>query len=404
MPEALSQLRSEAVGWRGQGGLRAVHTTADLADTSGGPSRSAARLCDALARHGIEIEIVTSPTDGPEVLPREETVRVHRAPAPSWTGAFGWPTAFGDAVSEAARGPRTVVHDSGLWLPSNGAAAHAARRAGAPLVVSLKGMASRWALRHHKAKKQAAWWVYQRRALALASVFQATSEEELRDAHRLGLGKPVALVPHGVEMPPDPTVPARRGGRRALFLSRIHPKKGIPMLLEAWRRVAPEGWELVLAGPDEGGHRAEMEALTSKLGLSESVRFAGPLPDHEKWSAYCAADLFILPTHSENFGIVVAEAMAAGVPVITTKGAPWEVLERERCGWWTDISVDAIEHAVREAVGLTESERRAAGQRGRDYVVEHLSWDRAAEAIASVYAWLLGAGPRPPCVHSPSES
>lgn len=382
--------------------VRPIHTTFDLADASGGPSRSVTRLCDGLARAGAETEILTTAADGPEVLPREAGVDVARTEPPRWRAAFGSASAFGDAVARAAAAPGAVVHDHGLWLPSNASAAHAARRAGAPFVAAPKGMASPWALRHRWWKKRTAWYAYQRRALATAAAFHVTSEAEADDVHRLGLGVPVALVPHGVEAPPEAPPAPPRARRRALFLSRLHPKKGLPLLVEAWARVRPEAWELVIAGPDEGGHRAEVEALVEAACLGEAVSVRGAVADDDKWTLYRSADLFVLPTHSENFGIVVAEALAAGVPVITTHGAPWGTLERERCGWWTEISADALMAALAEATSLAEADLRAAGERGRAYALRTFSWDQAAADLLDVYLWLLGECEAPACVSFPS--
>ena len=400
MPETLCV--PERVGASEAVDVRAVHTVANLADASGGPSRSVTRLCDGLVREGVDAEIVTSLVDGPEINPHE-SVLVHPAPPPSWPALLGRPTAFGAAVEARARAG-TVIHDHGLWLPSNVASAHAARRTGVPFVVSLKGMASRWAMGHRRWKKMAAWQTYQRRALSRAAVLQVTSDEEVDDARRLGVDVPIAMIPHGVEAPPEAVDTEHAGPRRALFLSRVHPKKGLPMLIEAWARVAPPGWELVIAGPDEGGHQAEIERQAREAGLDGIVRCIGAVADVEKWDLYRSADLFVLPTHSENFGIVVAEALAAGLPVLTTRGAPWEVIATERCGWWTDISTDAIASALDEATGLDPEALRAAGARGREYVLRELSWDRTAREMADVYRWVLGHGPAPASVSLPVPS
>ncbi len=131
----------------------------------------------------------------------------------------------------------------------------------------------------------------------------------------------------------------------ALFLSRLHPGKGLMDLVGAWQRVRPEGWKMRVIGPDVCGHKAEVMAAVRDAKLESMFEFAGELNDDEKWQEYVDADLFIHPTHSENFGISVAEALAAGVPVITTKGAPWEELMEEsgRCGWWVDIGVEGLD-------------------------------------------------------------
>ena len=173
------------------------------------------------------------------------------------------------------------------------------------------------------------------------------------------------MIPNGVDVPSETADSRFRetgAPRRALFLSRVHPKKGLPLLLDAWAEVRPAGWELVVAGPDEGGHRAEMEAQAARLGIAGDVRFGTPWPTTAKWALYRSADLFVLPTHSENFGVVVAEALAAGVPALTTVGAPWRDAPRPGCGWWTAIGVRPLAEALRDAASRSDAERARHGR------------------------------------------
>ena len=374
--------------------LRVVQTVASLASDFGGPSRSVTLLSDALARAGAQVEIVTVPSEGSQVRPREAGVGVREAPSPGLGGLVGWRTPF-RAEIEAAVGGAGVVHDHGLWLPTNRAAALAARALGRPFVLSPKGMLSERALRVSRAKKALAWPLYQRRTLRHADAFAATSEAEVQDLRRLGFQQPAAVVRYGVDLPAPAPTRASDGPRTALYLSRLHPIKGLPDLVAAWADVRPEGWRLVIAGPDEGGHRAEVERQVQAAGLGGAVSFAGPVGDDDKWDAYRAADLFVLPTHSENFGIVVAEALAAGLPVLTTWGAPWEALVTHGCGWWVETGAPSIAPALREATAAPPEALRAMGERGRAYAEADLSWERAAADHLALYQWLLGAGPRP---------
>ncbi len=138
--------------------------------------------------------------------------------------------------------------------------------------------------------------------------------------------------------------------------------------------------------------------MVRRRDLSEVVRFVGPVDDEEKWSYYGDADLFVLPTHSENFGIVVAEALAAEVPVLTTTGAPWKELDTHECGWWVEPEPRALTEALRRATGCDDETRRAMGRRGRQLVEERYSWEGVASQMVAVYRWLVDDGPRPDCV------
>ena len=214
--------------------------------------------------------------------------------------------------------------------------------------------------------------------------------------------------------------------RTILFLSRIHPKKGLLDLVEAWAAVNAKAesreqraesrgrwsmvnsqprWRLVVAGGDENGHLAEVKAEIAKFGarskeqgagkFEKSFQFIGEVADKDKWDLYRSADLFVLPTHSENFGIVIAEALACGVPVITTRGTPWEDLITHRCGWWVEIGARPLAEALNEAIKLPEEERRAMGLRGRRLVQQNYTWPAAAKKMVAVYQWMLESGPKP---------
>lgn len=379
--------------------FHAIHVVDNLRASSGGPSRSVTAVADALAQEGAQVTLLSAETDSdaPLVLPRQPDVALKTLNADPRAGLWRAAEApFGRAVGRAIQSDQaTVVHTHGLWVPSNRAAALAARRAGVPLVVSPKGMLSPRAFSVKRAKKELGWRLYQRRTLHVAAAFQATSEAEADDIRRFGFRQPVAVIPHGVALPTSATCADASGDRTALFLSRFHPIKGLPDLIEAWDRVRPSGWRLLLVGPDEGGHRAEVERLVAERGLAHSVAFRQPVGESEKPDVFAAADLFVLPSHSENFGLVVAEALAFGLPVLTTRGTPWQALPQEGCGWWTDTGADALADALLEATTTPLSELRAMGLRGRAYVERDLSWAHSGRRHLALYCWLLGCGPRP---------
>lgn len=358
----------------------------------------------------VVAEIVTHELvpGGTSVVPSDE-VQVHFAAQSAAARSFlPGRSDFEKAVTAAVRdgsSSETLVHDHGIWLPSNHATVRAAWHTGVPRVVSVRGMLSPWSLARKSAMKWAAWRLYQRRDLEKADLLHATSETECRDIQRSGLTLPVAVIPNGVAVPARiASHPDERKTRRALFLSRLHPVKGLLDLVEAWAIVRPEGWELVLAGPDADGHRAEVEREVRGRGLTKQVQFIGEVTDEAKWPLYHSADLFVLPTHSENFGIVVAEALAAGLPVITTHGAPWADVESYECGWWVKVGPEPLAEALAKAIRLRPEQRAEMGRRGRCLVEASYSWSRVGRNMALAYGWLLGRGPRPAFVRTVSEA
>ena len=294
-------------------------------------------------------------------------------------------------------GETDILHDNGIWLPHNHRLAVLAQTRSIPRVVSTRGMLEPWALSHKRIKKSLAWWLYQRRDLKHARCHHTTAEAEARNVQHLGLGIRVVTVPNGVDVPEERSevvdskaekaVRSRR--RTALFLGRIYPIKGLPMLVEAWAQVRPDGWLLRIAGPDEAGHQRQVERAVSDAGLREVVSFTGPIGNRMKRSAFFDADLFVLPSHSESFGIAVAEALAHGLPVLTTKGTPWSILPESGCGWWVDATVDGIAQGLRQATILDSDTLQAMGAKGRALAIAEFGWKRVAKLMLSTYESIL---------------
>jgi glycosyltransferase involved in cell wall biosynthesis len=250
-----------------------------------------------------------------------------------------------------------------------------------------------WAMNHKRLKKRLAWRLYQRSDLKRACCHHTTAEMEASNVQRLGLGVPVRVIPNGIDLPQlDPNAPAKnaRGEKKtALFLGRIYPVKGLPMLIEAWARVRPNDWQLQIAGPDEARHRAVVEKMVCAAGLNEVVSFLGPIDSQEKSGVFFNADLFVLPTYSESFGMAIAEALAHGLPVLTTTGAPWPMLTQRRCGLWIDPNVDGLAAGLRQLTSLDSATLQAMGARGRKLVAEEFGWDRIAEQFVAMYESLI---------------
>jgi glycosyltransferase involved in cell wall biosynthesis len=297
-----------------------------------------------------------------------------------------------------------ILHIHGLWDMLTHWAASAARKAKVPLVIQPRGMLEPWALEWKARKKRLALLLYQRKDLETACVLVATAEQEAENFRRFGLKQPVAILPNGVDLSHASCdrsqegfrtrIGASAGVKKALFLSRVHPKKGLTNLLKAWSGLDTRGWILQLAGPNEGEHLAEVLLLARQLGLGDQVQYIGEFNDDAKWSVYANADLFILPTFSENFGIVVAEALAAGLPVITTTGTPWQDLETHHCGWWVPPTVQGLKMALADALSTPAQRLTEMGERGRVYV-QRYNWSDIAVQMLHVYSWLLGNASKP---------
>jgi glycosyltransferase involved in cell wall biosynthesis len=292
------------------------------------------------------------------------------------------------------------VHIHGLWRLHYWQAARYARELRIPSVVSVHGMLYRQALAEHGGFKRLARWLYQDGVLQTAACLHATAADEIVEIRRLGFSKPIAMIPWGVDIPDhaevsriDQQLTSPR--RTVLYFGRLHPRKGLDRLLHAWSRLARDGCRLVLAGGDADGYQSTLTSLASELGISDSVEWAGIRSGADRERLFANATVLVLPSAYENFGLVIPEALARGVPVIATHGAPWASLVEERCGWWIEPGVDALAAALSDALGRSGDELRAMGERGRRFAGSRFRWPCVSNAMCELYEWVLGAGPRP---------
>jgi len=370
--------------------IEVLHSVFTLSKAAGGLSVAVAELCGELAAQGAGVEILTEQTPDPQRVDLSDHVGLIEVAGRGYGQAL-------EARQERSAIP--ILHQHGIWTAISRSVASFARERSIPYVVSPHGMLEPWALQYHGLRKKVAMTLYQRRNLQDASVLLATSEQEAANLRDLGLKPPIAVLPNGIQpVEGSPVDFAQAREKEVLFLSRIHPKKGLPMLLEAWAELKPQGWKLIIAGNDEGGHQAEVQQLADRLGMADAVDFPGPLYGEAKDRAFRRASFFVLPTYSENFGVVVGEALQYGLPVITTTGTPWKLLAEQDCGWWVEPETAAIRGALAAALGISAAERQVMGERGASLVEMNFRWPGVARELLCVYQWLLEASGKPDCV------
>ncbi len=366
-----------------------------------GPPHQVHRLVRELRAGGDDVRVVTTNGNGSRVLDvpagrwiEHEGVPVfygHRIPK---TADFAWDA--WRAISWAARSA-DVIHVTGNFSWMNLAAAAVARRTGVPVVVSPRGTLDPEALRFSSGKKA---WYFRfggSRALTEAAAFHVTSDMERAYVLARYPSARIEVVPNGVIVPSDDALARwRKEGSAAptvLFVGRIHPKKNVIALVNAWASVAPRhsGAKLVLAGPDDHGHRAEVERTIASLGIASRVTFTGFVGGEELSRLVASSICLVLPSSTENFGNVVAEALAHRVPVIASTGTPWGGLRERDCGWWIEPTVDGLAAAVENALTSSPAELAAKGERGRRWMVEEFSWTTFARRMLGFYGDVIAA-------------
>lgn len=378
--------------------MRILQIVPSLEQEASGPSYSVPQLANALADLGNDVRLMSVGGQAAGVDVRCEQSRYPNdwnAPEPLkhlWSSR-----ALKRALDEAA--PRLdVIHAHGLWAMPDVYPARAASKAGIPFVLSPRGTLGAAALRFSRHRKRLFWLALQGAAVRSARCLHATSVSEYEEIRAFGLRQPVTIVPNGVDLPDLAERPWGEA-KTALYLGRIHPKKGLEGLLQAWREVgaAHPDWRLRIVGPGDPRYLAELRALAEREGVAR-VSFDGPLYGADKQLAYRQANLFVMPTLNENFGMTVAEALSNGVPVICTKGAPWEGLMTHGGGWWIDHGREAMAAALRRAMDQSPEALARIGLAGRAWMSEAFSWAVVGAQMQATYQWLREGGKPPQTV------
>lgn len=385
--------------------MRLLHVIHDLSPAAGGPPENLLQLARGYRDIGVEVEVLSLDAPRADYLTRYP-LPVHAVgPVRS---SFGYSPAARKWLAKHAGDYDGIVID-GLWQYPAVAVRQAALAVGVPYLVFPHGMLDPWFRAHYPLKhlkKQLFWWAAQYRVLrdAFRVVFTTEQEQELAPATFWPNRWQSAVAPLGTSRPEgDPehqrqaflaAFPALSGRRFLLFLSRIHEKKGCDLLLRAYCKVAqsrPE-LDLVMAGPDESGLRPELESIARAQGLESRVHWPGMLQGDIKWGAFYAADAFVLPSHQENFGIAIAEAIACHLPVlISNKINIWHYIVEDGTGFVEDDTEAGTLRLLERWLTLSSTERAAMVARTDASFNKRFSMQRCAASIRDLVDMALKA-------------
>ena len=388
------------------GPLRLLHLISSVNPAAGGPIEGIRQLSSIYLSAGVEVEIAS--LDEPfSRFVQDFPLKVH-ALGPAYLGAYCYaPGLVGWLRENCTRYDCVIVN--GLWQYHGFAAWLALRKTKTPYVVFTHGMLDPWFKRQYPLKHLKKWlywpWGEYRSLRDAAAVLFTCEEEKLLAAQSFWLYRTNAIVVgYGTRRP---TVdleavkerylsefPHLRNKRLLTFLGRIHPKKGCDLLIRAFAQTLSRDpdWHLVIVGPDQLGWQSEMVKLSQTLGIQDRITWPGLLLDDRKWGALAAAEAFVLPSHQENFGIAVVEALACSKPVlITDKINIWREIEEESAGLVRADTLAGTIELLETWMQIGDSERSAIARRALPCFNKHFDLETRSAAMLDLLAELARA-------------
>jgi glycosyltransferase involved in cell wall biosynthesis len=382
--------------------VRILHVTPTFYPATywGGPITSIYGLCNALAQiPRVELQVLTTNSAGPQL---EQCVQIETFPTrmAARYDVYYCRRTLGSDISPSLLAQiwgfvsaSDVVHLTGVYSSPTIPTLLVCRVLRKPVVWSPRGSLQHYSGSTRQAVKRAWERICDRLLDVKRCVLHVTSAEEARDSAARIRNAGVRVIPNGVDIPDLPVERVWRpnGRTRLLFMGRLHPKKGVENLLLGLARLTGGGVELRICGAGDPKYVSSLHKLADKLGVTECVTFSGHVDGAEKSHAFFSADLCLVPSFTENFGIVVAEALAHGVPVVASRGTPWNDLEEKGCGVWVDNSPESLAQAI---LVMRTRDLVEMGQRGRQWMKECFRWDMIAQQMHSVYEKLLALDPK----------
>lgn len=295
-----------------------------------------------------------------------------------------------------------ILHQHGIWMPISLYSLKIKRNSNLKSIIQPHGFLLPYSRNLAKRKKQVVFSLFEKKNLNSSNVLVACAEYEAKVLKELFPEKHVAIIPNGI---PDEFFIAENTRnhtmekkRRMLFLSQIIPVKGLERVLRSIKAIGVDeflNWEFIIAGYEDVNYKSFLDELISNLGLKSIVKFVGPKFGLDKLNLIDNSDVFILPSYNENYGIVVAEALARGIPVLTTKGAPWDELVTNRCGFWVDNTELGIKEGLLQVMSSSREELQEMGARGRKLIKNNYLWSKTSLKTIEMYDWVLKGGQKP---------
>jgi glycosyltransferase involved in cell wall biosynthesis len=354
----------------------------------GGPIRSTFELCRNLVKLGCEVRVLTTDANGlTQTLNVEksrevelpEGFRVRYCPRRARHSVSPTLTRLLPSYIQWA----DVVHLTGVYNFPTFPTVWRTRSLGKPLIWSPRGALQRWKGSSRLGAKKVWDWLWYHTTDRSSLTMHATSEQECRETSARFPNLRMAMIPNGVDVPTNLYRIERQEELRLLFIGRLDQKKGIESLLEACSLVGSElRWRLAIAGWGSPDYVSQLKGRIHALGIEQRVEMLGEVLSEAKKRLFESSDVTLVPSHTENFAIVVAEALAHGVPVIASKGTPWSRLENMKCGLWVDNDPKTLADAIRR---ISTMPLQDMGSMGREWMRKEFSWRSVTEQMRDLY-------------------
>jgi glycosyltransferase involved in cell wall biosynthesis len=396
--------------------IKSAHLCESVSRKAGGLFDAVMRLAQSEQQLGAAVQAFGLRDDSTDAdLPAWSPVSAAAFPA-GWPKGIGKAVGFFEALGNFAP---DICHTHGLWLYPSIAAKNYGQKPRRPWMVSPHGMLDPWALKNSRWKKQIAWHLFESSHLRGARCLRALCQSEADSIRQLGLKNEIAVIPNGIDLPAEISSAAppwkdviSPDKKVLLFLSRIHPKKGLVNLLKAWSQIQNSNWTLAIAGWEQGGHEAELKQLCIEQIISFSdirepatsnqqpatVLFLGPQFNAAKAACYRHCDAFVLPSFSEGLPMVVLEAWANAKPVLMTPECNLPEGFQSQTALKIETSEAGIAAGLHNLFAMRNAERAAMGNRGRALVESRFTWEQVGKQTRAVHEWILGGGAKPDCV------
>ena len=363
---------------------------------AGGPTTCTFNSIKGLREEGVEAHLLTFDVSSPNDKLVSHCIEYMKIiPSPKYP-RLGYSNNWKEWVAQNTK--YDIYHANAIWQYSTHAIVQIAKKQNKPVIISTHGMLYPEGLKKSKWIKKISLFLYQMNDLKIATAFHATSEQEKKYLREFGLLQPIAVIPNSIDTSiyKSPNFELKKSKRKVGFMGRLCPIKNIESLIDAWALImeVAENHELLIIGEGDLIYKEKLNNLALELGVT-NIKFTGFVSGNEQEKLFSELSYLVLPSLSENFGMVVPEALWNGIPVIASKGTPWEELETHGCGWWVENDAKSLAAALKNALLLDESDRIDMGKRGNLLVAEKYTTNAVGGMMKSFYNWILNGGIKP---------